>query len=137
MLFKRALLALIPLSFFLVHAQAQTGPAQVPTEPDHFDLSLIDRGIDPCVDFYQYSCKKWIAANPIPSDQSSWSHGSKLALWNQGVLRDTLEKASAENPNRSAVEQKIGDTTRRAWTRARSTPKASKRLSQNSLVLVR
>ena len=37
------------------------------------------------------------------------SHGSKLALWNQGVLRDTLEKASAENPNRSAVEQKIGD----------------------------
>ena len=109
MLFKRALLALIPLSFFLVHAQAQTGPAQVPTEPDHFDLSLIDRGIDPCVDFYQYSCKKWIAANPIPSDQSSWSHGSKLALWNQGVLRDTLEKASAENPNRSAVEQKIGD----------------------------
>ena len=66
MLFKELSVALIPLSFFLVQAQAQTGPAQVPTEPDHFDLSLIDKGIDPCVDFYQYSCKKWIAANPFP-----------------------------------------------------------------------
>jgi putative endopeptidase len=109
LLFKRALLALIPLSFLVVQMHAQTGPAQVPSEPDHFDLSLIDKDTDPCVDFYQYSCKKWIAANPIPSDQSSWSHGSKLALWNQGVLRDTLEKASADNPNRSAVDQKIGD----------------------------
>ena len=106
---NRALLALIPLSFLLVQLRAQTGPAQVPTEPDHFDLSLIDKATDPCVDFYQYSCKKWIAANPIPSDQSSWSHGSKLALWNQGVLRDTLEKASADNANRNAVDQKIGD----------------------------
>jgi endothelin-converting enzyme/putative endopeptidase len=88
---------------------AQTGPAQVPAEPDHVDFTMVDKQVDPCVDFYQYSCKKWADSNPIPSDQSTWSHGSKLALWNQGVLRDTLEKASANNPQRSAVDQKIGD----------------------------
>jgi putative endopeptidase len=106
---KRALLALMLFSYSTLQIHAQSGAAQVPAEPDHFDLSLIDKQIDPCVDFYQYSCKKWIDANPIPSDQSTWSHGSKLALWNQGVLRDTLEKASANDPQRSAVDQKIGD----------------------------
>jgi putative endopeptidase len=100
--------SLLVLAIF-ISLQVVAQSAQVPTEPDHFDLNLIDKQVDPCVDFYQYSCKKWIAANPIPSDQSSWSHGSKLSLWNQGVLRDTLEKASADDPKRSAVDQKIGD----------------------------
>ena len=69
----------------------------------------MDKSLDPCVDFYQYSCKKWIDNNPIPGDQPTWSHGSKLNLWNQGVLRDVLEKASADDPKRDAVDQKIGD----------------------------
>jgi putative endopeptidase len=89
--------------------RAQSTSAQVPKEPDHFDLTSVDKSIDPCVNFHQYSCKKWSDATPIPSDQASWSHSSKLALWNQGVLRDTLEKASANDSKRNAVDQKIGD----------------------------
>jgi endothelin-converting enzyme/putative endopeptidase len=78
-------------------------------EPDHFDLKSVDAALDPCLDFYQYVCKKWMAGNPIPPDQGSWSHGAKLALWNQRVLREVFEKASGDDPKRSAVEQKIGD----------------------------
>ncbi len=88
---------------------AQTTSAQAAKEPDHFDLKSVDSALDPCVDFYQYSCKKWIDNNPIPADQASWGHGGKLALWNQFVLKDVLEKASANDPNRSAIDQKIGD----------------------------
>jgi putative endopeptidase len=89
-------------------SQSQPASSNV-TEPDHFDLKSVDTALDPCVDFYAYACSKWQAANPIPSDQAGWSHGAKLALWNQHVLRDVLEKASADNAARSAVDQKIGD----------------------------
>ena len=47
---------------------------------------------------------------PIPSPPTS-HHGPTVPNSRCGTdeQRDTLEKASAENPNRSAVEQKIGD----------------------------
>ncbi len=89
-------------------ASAQGQPAAA-AQLDHFDLNAVDKSLDPCVDFYQYACKKWIDGNPIPGDQPAWSHGSKLNLWNQGVLREVLEKASADDPHRSPIEQKIGD----------------------------
>jgi endothelin-converting enzyme/putative endopeptidase len=32
----------------------------------------MDKSIDPCVDFYHYSCGGWQKKNPIPPDQVSW-----------------------------------------------------------------
>ena len=31
--------------------------------------AFIDRAVDPCQDFFQYSCGNWIRMNPIPADQ--------------------------------------------------------------------
>src|SRR5215469_9894044 len=76
---------------------------------EHFDANLVDKTLDPCDDFYKYSCSKWLTSNPIPGDQVYWSTGSGLELWNEGVLRDTLEAASKNDPNRPAAQQKIGD----------------------------
>ena len=36
---------------------------------EHFDPTLPDMNLDPCTDFYKYSCSKWISSNPIPADQ--------------------------------------------------------------------
>ncbi len=76
---------------------------------EHFDPNLVDKSLDPCNDFYKYSCTKWLSANPIPADQVFWSTGSSLQLWNEGVLRETLEAAAKNDSQRSPVQQKIGD----------------------------
>jgi putative endopeptidase len=89
---------------------AQQPAPQAPIlQLDHFDVTQVDSSLDPCVDFYQYTCKKWIAKNPIPPDQANWWLGSKLMIWNQTVVRDILEKAANDDPRRGPAEQKIGD----------------------------
>ena len=86
-------------------------PTEEAKEPklEHFDPNLVDKTLDPCNDFYKYACSKWLTANPIPADQVYWSTGSGLELWNENLLRETLEAASKNDPNRSTVQQKIGD----------------------------
>uniref|UniRef100_A0A665X4X1 Phosphate regulating endopeptidase homolog, X-linked n=1 Tax=Echeneis naucrates TaxID=173247 RepID=A0A665X4X1_ECHNA len=35
-------------------------------------LSKMDRSVDPCEDFYSFSCGGWLKENPIPEDSSSY-----------------------------------------------------------------
>ena len=37
-----------------------------------FDPSLIDRTVDPCENFYRYSCNGWLKRNPLPADQVAY-----------------------------------------------------------------
>jgi putative endopeptidase len=73
------------------------------------DVSAMDPTIDPCVDFYTYSCGGWMKKNPIPPDQSSWSTYGKLQDENLAQLRAILEDAAKAKAARGSVEQKIGD----------------------------
>jgi putative endopeptidase len=73
------------------------------------DVAAMDKAIDPCVDFYAYSCGGWIKKNPIPPDQASWSTYGKLEDENRAQLRTILEDAAKTNVSRNAVTQKIGD----------------------------
>ena len=69
----------------------------------------MDRSVDPCVDFFKYSCGGWMKNNLIPPDQTSWDTYSKMQDENRGRLRGILEATSAPDPNRNAAMQKIGD----------------------------
>ncbi|MFI5101732.1 MAG: M13 family metallopeptidase [Terriglobales bacterium] len=73
------------------------------------DVSAMDQTVDPCVDFYTYSCGAWIKKNPIPPDQSSWGTYGKLEDENRAQLRAILEEVAKADGKRDAVTQKIGD----------------------------
>jgi putative endopeptidase len=118
MLNPRVILCLLmlslPLAVFGQNAAPNATPgATADAKPapklEHFDPNLVDQALNPCDDFYKYSCNKWIKANPIPADQVYWTTGSSLELWNENILRETLEASSKDDPKRSAVAQKIGD----------------------------
>ena len=76
---------------------------------ERFDPDQGDKTLDPCNDFFQYACGKWIKANPIPSDQAGWGTLNSLAIWNLAALRSTLEDASKASASRTPVQQKAGD----------------------------
>jgi putative endopeptidase len=88
-------------------AQSSAAPA-LPYSPS-LDVTSMDKTIDPCVDFYTYSCGGWQKKNPIPPDQTRWSVYAKLYVDNLAFLRGILEEAAAAKGERDTVTQEIGD----------------------------
>jgi putative endopeptidase len=101
---------LLPLALWALAMaqQPQTVEPALPYTPS-LDVSSMDKSVDPCVDFYQYSCGGWQKENPIPPDQTTWSVYGKLYQDNLNFLRGILEQAASSKGQRDAVTQEIGD----------------------------
>lgn len=71
------------------------------------DLKAIDKGVDPCKDFFHYACGNWIKNNPIPPEYARWGVFNELRDRNQATLRKILESAEKDQ-SKSPIDQKIG-----------------------------
>ncbi|MDR3750071.1 MAG: M13 family metallopeptidase N-terminal domain-containing protein, partial [Terracidiphilus sp.] len=102
-----------------VPALGQTAaPAATPVAAELrvFDASLVDKTVDPCDNFYRFSCNGWFKRNPLPADQARYGRFTELSELNRLHMRQILEEAAvpasarnANEPPRSTNEQKIGD----------------------------
>ena len=81
------------LAPFLATAQSPTAqPLEAMPYSPSLDVTSLDRSVDPCTDFYKFSCGGWQKNNPIPADQASWSVYAKLGNENQQFLWGILEE---------------------------------------------
>ena len=66
----------------------------------------LDRAVDPCVDFYAYSCGGFLKTAVIPGDRSSWSAISIVNQETEEFLRKIIEDAANQPGDPAAA--KIG-----------------------------
>ncbi len=105
----RAFYFVLLLSFAISSvAQTSSPSSQAPKPIPSFDVTAMDKTVDPCVNFYQYACGTWMKNNPIPPDKSRWGRFNELAEYNQYVLRDILDQVQAPGQH-TAVQKKVGD----------------------------
>jgi endothelin-converting enzyme/putative endopeptidase len=74
------------------------------------EVSDLDRKVDPCTDFFEYSNGAWRAANPIPASMDRWSRRWKAGEDSKDLLKNLLDEVSAQKgAAKGSVEQLIGD----------------------------
>jgi putative endopeptidase len=75
---------------------------------NRFAVGDLDASKNACVDFGGYVNGKWLAANAIPGDRTSWGAFEMLGERSKAVQRQLAEQASA-NANATGVEKIVGD----------------------------
>jgi len=95
-----------PLAFALTLALS-TGSAFAASS---FDVTELDKNINPCNDFNGFVNAKWVAANPIPGDRTRWGAFDQLREHSLETQHEIAEKAAkdAGQAKAGSIEQKIG-----------------------------
>lgn len=74
-----------------------------------FNAADLDANSPICVDLNKYVNGKWLAANPVPSDRTTWGSFEMLGERSLAVQKQIVEAASSSKPALGTNEQKIGD----------------------------
>ena len=75
-----------------------------------FDVAELGPVDEACQDFNSFVNAKWVAANPIPGDQTSWGAFNILNEASLKTQHDIVDEASknADHAKADSIEQKIG-----------------------------
>ncbi|NLG59116.1 MAG: peptidase [Gammaproteobacteria bacterium] len=75
---------------------------------NRFQASDLDTSVNACHDFNAYANGKWLAANEIPGDRTSWGSFEMLTERTLEAQRQLAEQAAA-NESATGVEKIVGD----------------------------
>ena len=102
---------LSPLVAALAACASQKAPPVPPPSEQHgVQLADIDRGANPCTDFFEFANGAWRKANPIPASMTRWSRRWQAGEANKERLKDILEDVSRRTDwPAGSVEQLVSD----------------------------
>src|SRR5690349_21257430 len=99
--------------FVLLAAACATSPAPHKKEPEVAGKSIettdLNRAVDPCTDFYEFTNGAGRAPNPIPAAMQGGSRRWQAGETNEEGVRDILEELSKGHWPQGSVEQQVGD----------------------------
>ncbi len=99
-------------------AAAPAAPAEAPKlaidmsklpELPHFNPADLDPSVSICQDLNKHVNGKWLAANPVPSDKTTWGSFEMLGERSLAVQKQIVEAAAAAKNAPGSNEQKVGD----------------------------
>ena len=111
-----ALAVATALTAGIAPAMAQTADApaslidvsKLPTLP-HFSPADVDPSKPICQDLNQHVNSKWLAANPVPADKTTWGSFEMLNERSLAVQKQIVEAAAAAKNVAGTNQQKVGD----------------------------
>ncbi|MGH7296809.1 MAG: M13 family metallopeptidase [Polyangiaceae bacterium] len=83
-------------------------PPSMPLAQTGIETGWMDTSVDPCQDFFAYTCGGFVKSTAIPADRATWGTTQAIQKETEDFLRTTLEKA-ATNPGGDPALKKIGD----------------------------
>lgn len=74
-----------------------------------FGVADLDPSQGACTDLHSFVNAKWLAANPVPADKTTWGTFEVLGERTQAVQKQIVEAAAASRNAPGSNEQKVGD----------------------------
>ena len=87
----------------------QVDLSQVAQQPIAFNAADLDTSIEACQDFNGFVNSKWLAANPVPGDRTTWGAFPALGERSLQVQHEIAKAAAAGTWPAGSMEQKVGD----------------------------
>ena len=83
-----------------------------------FNVADLDLSASACDDLNAHVNSKWLAANPVPGDRTSWGSFELLGERSLAIQHAIVEQLAAAQPAAGSIEAKIGDVWRTGMDQA-------------------